>query len=117
MGTGVLVRIVLDQLHRGGCALDQGTRRDHLADIERRRAADSLGTGLTGLTKTRDSGLTQTRIAILPAQPSEGPVGDAGHRGEHHRGAEGVAADLERREYGGHGPPILAQQPSRRFAR
>jgi len=73
---------VFDQLHRPRRALDQGTGGDHLADIHAGRAG---GTGLT-----------QPSVAVLSAQPAEGAVGDAGHRGEHDRRIDGVPTKPER---------------------
>src|SRR5690606_12112559 len=37
-------------------------------------------------------------VAVLPAQPAEGPVRDPCHRRQDDRGVDGVAPDLQRRE-------------------
>ena len=73
----VLLGVVLDEPHRLGVALDEGPRRDHLADVERRVAAPAL---------RRE----------LAAQPAERPVGDPRHRREDDRRPDGVPADPQR---------------------
>ena len=94
---GALLRVVLDEAHRLGSALNESPSRDHFAHVEARRTgrATSLGTHRTG----------------LAAQPSERAIRDASHGREDHRRRDGVATDLQRwqdgREgwrggYGGH---------------
>ena len=66
----VLVRGERDHLQRLGDPLDQRPGGDHLADVD--------------------------AAALLAAEPAERDVGDAGHRGEHHRAATPVRTERQR---------------------
>ena len=78
--------VVRDKAHRRGVPLDEGTRCDHLADVE--------------------------AGAVLAAQTAEGGVGDAGHGSEHDGRIEldGPDAQSAGRSEGGRHPSILPDE-------
>ena len=77
---GRLPGVVLDEPHRLRVPFDERARGHHFADVERGRAT---GSGL----------------AELPAQPTEGPVGDPRHRGEHDRRGDRQRTERQGREH------------------
>ncbi len=71
-GADLLVVVVRDDPQRLGGAFHQRPGGDHFGDVE--------------------------AAAVLAAQPAEGGIGDARHRGQHHRGVHGNVAQFQRRQ-------------------
>ncbi len=89
---GILVGVVLDEPHRLGVALDERAGRDHLADVETRRAIRAV----PAVTPQGERGV----VAVLTAEAPEGAVGDAGHRREDDGRLDDVPADAQWRQHG-----------------